>query len=402
MAIYAYDDTGSGQSTEAEIVDRYLLDHLYTKAFRDNAGKYFTVVSTDSDGIPTEIEAIHPSNSRNKIKTTLTFIRSSTGGELRAIEFKRFKYYAQHGYIEQEEQIKFSFPFFVGVISFLQGLAGLDLDKVNERRVPLGNPSKLDAETIKQFQTILATKEGQVLIAEAVKNGSVTSTDLVNIAYRKAQLTIFEEMLAGEDAVKSYALAHGVSAGIERAWQHFFEANTWIFGYGLAFVFNQPLEGKKLEQTVHGYDFAGSGKRADGVLKTAGVVSSLCLVEIKTPTTDLLEPVEYRADCWRPSKELSGAIAQAQKTAQKTIENIALSPVYRGADEDGSPTKEVVYSYQPRSYLVIGNLAEFESPNGIAGERFASFELLRRQLHRPEIITFDELLARAKFIVSAA
>jgi hypothetical protein len=49
--------------------------------------------------------------------------------------------------------------------------------------------------------------------------------------------------------------------------------------------------------------------------------------------------------------------------------------------------------------LVIGNLAQFRGEHGINEGKFRSFELYRRNTWRPEILTFDELLERAKFIV---
>ena len=32
----------------------------------------------------------------------------------------------------------------------------------------------------------------------------------------------------------------------EALWQYFFEENTWIFGYGLQYVINVPLEKQKI------------------------------------------------------------------------------------------------------------------------------------------------------------
>ncbi len=87
---------------------------------------------------------------------------------------------------------------------------------------------------------------------------------------------------------------------------------------------------------------------------------------------------------------------------QKTIENIELSPVFRPVDGDGAPTGELIHTYQPRSFLIIGSLAEFAAQQGVNREKFASFELLRRNVRQPEIITFDELLERARFIVMNA
>jgi len=231
-----------------------------------------------------------------------------------------------------------------------------------------------------------------------VNNGQLSGSDIVNIAYRKKQLEVFEKLLSGHKAMEIYRSQNAVrQGGAEAVWQHFFEANTWIFGYGLNFVFNQPLQGRPLELAVRGHDLVSAGKRADAVLKTAGIVSSLCLVEIKTPQTPLLGTEPYRPECWHASKELGGGIAQAQKTVQKTLEN--LGSEIRPIDHDGNPTGEVLFSYRPKSFLLIGRLSEFESAGGINREKFSSFELLRRNMTEPEIITFDELLERARFIV---
>ena len=42
---------------------------------------------------------------------------------------------------------------------------------------------------------------------------------------------------------------------------------------------------------------------------------------------------------------------------------------------------------------------EFVSDNGVNKDKLRSFELLRKNTSNPEIITFDELYERAKFIV---
>jgi len=386
------------QPTEAEIVDNHRLDHLYMNAFRDGSGKYFTVVSSDDAGVPTVVEAESPYPVRNKVKTRLTFIKSDDGGYIKEIELKRYKFYARKGYVEQEEGITFSFPYFVGLVGFLQSLARLNLNDITERRIPLHNGPDIDAETRKQFYTLVSTDAGQELIREVVNNGQLSGSDIVNIAYRKKQLEVFEKLLSGHKAMEIYRSQNAVrQGGAEAVWQHFFEANTWIFGYGLNFVFNQPLQGRPLELAVRGHDLVSAGKRADAVLKTAGIVSSLCLVEIKTPQTPLLGTEPYRPECWQPSKELGGGIAQAQKTVQKTLEN--LGSEIRPIDHDGNPTGEVLFSYRPKSFLLIGRLSEFESAGGINREKFSSFELLRRNMTEPEIITFDELLERARFIV---
>ena len=52
----------------------------------------------------------------------------------------------------------------------------------------------------------------------------------------------------------------------------------------------------------------------------------------------------------------------------------------------------------PKSFLVVGSLKEFTAAKGVNEARHRSFELFRPNLN-PEIITFDELYERARFIV---
>ena len=48
---------------------------------------------------------------------------------------------------------------------------------------------------------------------------------------------------------------------------------------------------------------------------------------------------------------------------------------------------------------MIGSMAEFSTENGVNKDKLRSFELLRKNIVSPEIITFDELYERARFIV---
>jgi hypothetical protein len=52
---------------------------------------------------------------------------------------------------------------------------------------------------------------------------------------------------------------------------------------------------------------------------------------------------------------------------------------------------EQIFTYQPRSFLIVGSLDEFIGAEGIRKDRYRSFELFRRNTLKPEIVTFDEL-----------
>lgn len=236
-------------------------------------------------------------------------------------------------------------------------------------------------------------------LALEIVQQNITKSDVVALAYRKTQLNVFNNLLIDKSFFETKKSEWSKTKD-EDVWQHFFEENKWIFGYGLNFVFNSSLEGKKLEQTIKGADIGSAGKRVDAMLKSRGIINSLCLVEIKTHETPLLKQVKaaYRSAAWSASDNLNGGIVQAQKTSQITLENIKNK--LEISDNQNNPTGEIIYSYKPKSYIIIGNLNEFLTEQKLVNkEKFSSFELFRKNIQSPEIITFDELYERAKFIV---
>lgn len=262
---------------------------------------------------------------------------------------------------------------------------------LRDKKLP--NLGKLDIEEVKAFLL-----ENQDILAEILKN-NITKEDLIALAYRKEQLDIFEKLLCNPLYFETYKNQFELR-GDEAVWQHFFEKNTWIFGYGLNYIFTSPIGDLKLEQVVQGYSFFQSGKRVDALLKTRGLISSLCFAEIKTHNTPLIEPESYRSACYCISRELAGAVSQIQKTVQKAVSNIRTK--LEMVTQDGDPTDDVAYLYQPRSFIVVGKLDEFQTSKGTNEEKFGSFELFRQNINNPEVITFDELYERAKFIIRRA
>ncbi|MGY6647300.1 Shedu anti-phage system protein SduA domain-containing protein [Wenyingzhuangia sp. IMCC45574] len=247
--------------------------------------------------------------------------------------------------------------------------------------------------TDKQTKRMLEKKPN--LIKSFIEN-EINDSDITAIGYRKKQLEVFKNLLTDENYFKDELTRLNIS-GKENLWQYFFEKNTWIFGYGLNFIFSTNLEHKKIEQVVSGFSFNEYGKRVDGLLKTRGLISSLCFVEIKVHDTRLLSNRPYRSDCWSVSNELSGAVSQIQKTVQRSITNLPTQN--RMIDREGNPTNETIFLYKPKSYLIIGNLNEFVTEHGVNESKFSSFELFRQNTNSPEIITYDELYERAKFLL---
>lgn len=226
-----------------------------------------------------------------------------------------------------------------------------------------------------------------------------SAEDVVALAARKAHVQEFRRLLEDDEYFDEAALR---ANGPERVWQDFFEANPWIFGLNLGSLLLTGWDEGKLEQVVVGSSIAGPGKRADAVMRTAGRIRSLVLAEIKTHRTSLLAGTEYRAGCWAPSHELSGAVAQVHGTVHRAVGFIG-DRLAETADDGSDVPGEFTYLVRPRSFLVVGDLGQLiGEAGGDHTDKVLSFELYRRQMLEPEIVTFDELLARAEWSVALA
>ena len=96
---------------------------------------------------------------------------------------------------------------------------------------------------------------------------------------------------------------------------------------------------------------------------------------------------EYRNGAWRISNELAGAIAQVQA-------NCAQWEISGSRTDQNRELLQSYYTVSPKGIVVIGNTNELDSL-----EKRNSFERFRREIRCPEIITYDELHARIRFLV---
>lgn len=281
------------------------------------------------------------------------------------------------------------------LLTFFQNIAAYefkDREKVNISDVEL---RKL---VLSREQVSTLVHDNPEAFAEAMQ-AELTKADIVALGYRKKQLGIFQKLLANREYFDQVKLMKQAS-GDEALWQIFFEKNQWVFGYGLSYFFVSSFEDKKLEQVVQGHDLLSHGKRADGLMKSRGIINSLCFVEIKKHTTALLDTSAYRPGCWAPSKELAGAVSQVQGTVAAAMQR--LYGLIRPNDKDGNPTGEEVFNFKPRAFIVVGDLSELTGDYGVNTEKLRSFELYRNSIEGIDVITFDELYERSKFIVEAS
>jgi hypothetical protein len=255
---------------------------------------------------------------------------------------------------------------------FLRIIASLDFGDARKTKVSLENVS------LAALTSLLTSNKAADVIAQLAESPELHQ-DIYALAAKRSVLDDFE---------------HRMGKGLSEAdWQAFFEVNSWIFGHGLHYVAMGKVSETLMAKTT-GHEFDRAGKTVDALMRTRAQVSQFVFVEIKRDSTALLRQTAepYRPGCYGVSSEVSNAVTQVQKTtfdfARRRFREVM-------KDAAGNDTTDLSYSVEPRGFLVVGNSGELSGND----DKIACFELYRRNVRSPEILTFDELLYRARFIV---
>lgn len=364
---------------KVNIIENAKEDKIYVNNFKDGKGKYVNVYIKDFQV-------------SSQIQISLSYI--NVNQKIVGIEITRVKKGSYDG------SVKLSIDGYAQLISILEFLKSIDIPMLSTRKITLQDDLKLtlDEEVKKKIRTAFSDEsnnnfllelisqtdihdviktmftnaESKNILFDHIKSGLITDYDIVNIGYRKEQLNRFKQML--EEHIG------------EKEWQLFFEQNQWIFGYGLDYRFNQILQ-REYSTASQGLDATGDA-RGDFMLTDNKFT---VLVELKTHKTELFGSEKYRNGCWKISNDLADVTSQV--LAQKHEVSLNFDRLNQDNDND-------VDLYDPKAIIVIGHTKQFNS-----GSRKESiwkkrtFELYRRNLRNVEIITYDELYDRAKFIV---
>lgn len=104
-----------------------------------------------------------------------------------------------------------------------------------------------------------------------------------------------------------------------------------------------------------------------------------------------------RSNSWKLSTDLYEAHSQILE--HKASGQIKLSESSREYDKNGEEIKQK--AYDSKTILIIGKWTELDKSKNAQEEKIKekTFELFRQNSKNVEIITFDELYARAEFIV---
>ena len=234
------------------------------------------------------------------------------------------------------------------------------------------------AESQSEIISFLSTSSTESLIPalQHIVSNRLSHDDINTILGRRESLLQYENMLTGVDTYQ------------EADWQRFFERNDWIFGYGLTYKYITILQ---REAHISSTDLNGANDVITDFLLSDSRFTKI--VELKTPHTALFERRRNRADSWRLSTALTDAVSQI--LAQKA--NWELEGAGNNYTAEGNLIAENAWDVE--CILVIGSHSGITGSEREKAMKSKTLELYRRNLRCVEILTYDELFERAKYIV---
>jgi hypothetical protein len=237
-------------------------------------------------------------------------------------------------------------------------------------------------------------KEHKAIIEQLIENGK--GEDFWE-ALRSVRPDITEQLVNSEmhrrrsEALAEFEKALLASQWNEQQWERYFARNQWIFGLGLRFQFLGLIQN---QANYGGVNYTQKGaQKGEFLMATEAEERFTVLIEIKRPDSKIFHDSAvvkpYRNGVPGFSVDFADAISQVQVNG-KTWEVQGS----RREDDVEMLAKARIRTIAPRSILVFGHTKELTDLS-----RRNSFELFRRSLVAPDVVTFDELLARARFIV---
>lgn len=349
------------------------LETLYSKAFKNDQGKYFWVVTSHDDGSPKEIEAVFS----YRLKLRLTFIKKHN--EIEEIKILKYKYYtrSKKWKLEDTEGIRINGLSYQKIFGFLKFLSGLDLPSIDERKIKLSdNAPDFDDDEIKKIKTIFSTEKGKKLIDELNKEGYFSSDlDIPELIKNGLSKNKIEEKRNKINEFKNLISDTNVKEVTDI--QRFLKDNAWIFG----------PEYKSLD-----FRDAGFSGNPDGRLLRIDGLSDI--LEVKLPSEELLRADDKGRQFIAP--KLAGALGQLTGYLEYYYSEYS-------QERNDDTKKEILKDtygkyYKPKGILLIGCRGK-ESINSMSQTISAEPKNMRRLLsyfHWVEVLTYDDLIERAE------
>lgn len=273
------------------------------------------------------------------------------------------------------------------ILDFLDFVAKTELGKIIDKtplpaRQTNSLPESIDIEAIKKYL------EGSPQNVQEIISSLSIPEEIAFLVRRKHQLSLFKRMLEDDNAWKEVAKENNWPGNSEEnCWQKFFESNKWIFGYGLDYKFMGVLQSQKDLST-------GATDRpiTDFLMSNNNFIT---FVELKTPSTKIWGEKAFRSGVWILTKEFYEA--HSQILGQKAQGDYKYHNHSQLDIDDEDSTARAIDS---KCILIIGRLPDRNMETAdVYRKKVATLERFRRDSRNIEILTYDELYERAKFVV---
>ncbi|GGH04895.1 hypothetical protein GCM10007420_21690 [Glycocaulis albus] len=321
----------------------------------------------------------------NTRKTQVTALVTQDDKRVKRLTLQTFKSRAGDWFEAMEkEEFTFRREEFTRLLDFLSQIEFIDLS--NEERFPIedistkpGPKAIIDASDrriIDQIRSMTDTQRDSLLRG---LHQSLTDEEINILLGRRQGLEAYEEHMRLGDWSESQ-------------WQDFFDREKWVFGYGLDYRVMRQF-GREMTVGAGGAD--NQNKPVIDFLMT--FTDYTVLVEIKKPDTPIFRTSRGgRAGTWEFSSEFMSAVSQI---LEQKAEWLASAGHGEHFSKDGTETLKA-RTRNAKSILVIGSSHEFTSSDNPRAAMLMrdTFELFRRENRSIDIVTFDELLDRARFI----
>jgi hypothetical protein len=321
----------------------------------------------------------------NQRKTQVTALISQDDAAIKRVTLQTFKSRAGDWYQGYEKDaFTFRSDEFEKLLEFLNRTKFIDLS--NEDRFQVEDIS--DAAGPK----IIIDAADRALINRIKQLGGTEREHLFRSLHADLTPEEINLLLGRRQALEEFEAQLGKGEWAEVDWQDFFEMQSWVFGYGLDYRIMRPFDREMVVST------AGTDNRNKPTVDfLMNFTDYTVLVEIKRPVTPIFQSRKSgRAGTWRFSVDFMDAVSQVLEQKAEW-----LSAGQSGDHFDKSGTRRLeARTRDAKTILVIGNRAEFDQLDNLRDAKIKcdTFELFRRDTRTLEILTFDELLDRARFI----
>lgn len=219
-------------------------------------------------------------------------------------------------------------------------------------------------------------------ISELINSKAYDINKLTDEIERELQEELYNSLKC--KLINTEYLESNLSDKSESFWQKTFQENPQILFSTI------PLLGQIIQEQPYfgGKAITNKQGKVGDFLNQYGA-NNCGIIEIKTPTTSLIEVNPYRGGVYPPSKELCGAIVQTKNYKNELMKNY--NALRASSAENGIEFE----SYDSKCYLIVGNNSKFDTMQA------RSFNLFRRELKDVEIITFNELIDKLKLVQQA-